>query len=115
MMPNMDPRAMKSMMAKMGIKSEEISATRVTIECDDRQIVIANPQVTRIEMQGVTSFQVTGEISESQNVVQLSVGDDDIALVKEKTGISDDDKVKKALSDANGDIARAILDLTKKD
>ena len=86
MMPNMDPRAMKSMMAKMGIKSEEISAIRVTIECEDRQVVITSPQVTKIEMQGVTSFQVTGDISENQKVIELTVSDDDIALVQEKTG-----------------------------
>ncbi len=115
MMPNMDPRTMKSMMAKMGIKSEEISAIRVTIECDDRQIVIASPQVTRIEMRGITSFQVTGDISENEKAVELSISEDDIKLVQEKTGINDQDRVKKALSDANGDIAKAILDLTRKD
>lgn len=114
MMPNMDPRAMKSMMAKMGIKSEEVSALRVTIDCDDHQIVIQNPQVTRIEMQGVTSFQVTGDISEQPKQAEVEINDDDVKMVQEKTGVADAAAARRALVDANGDIARAILDLTKK-
>ena len=64
MMPNIDPRTMKSMMSKMGIKSEEIEASRVVIETPEKSIVIESPQITRIEMQGTTSFQISGSITE---------------------------------------------------
>ena len=43
MMPNIDPRQMKAMMAKMGIKSTELPATKVTIESEGKSIVITSP------------------------------------------------------------------------
>jgi nascent polypeptide-associated complex subunit alpha len=111
MMPNIDPRTMKNMMAKMGIKSTEIDATRVIIESNSTDIIIDNPQVTKIEMQGVTSFQITGNISEKEKVVEVSISEEDIKLVQEQTGIENREKVVKALHDANGDIAKAIITL----
>jgi nascent polypeptide-associated complex subunit alpha len=113
MMPNMDPRAMKGMLAKMGIKTEELNAIRVTIETVDKTITIANPQITKISAQGSISFQVSGEVTEEAKDVLMEITDDDINLVMENTGITDHEKAKKALLDANGDIATAILALQK--
>jgi nascent polypeptide-associated complex subunit alpha len=123
MMPNIDPRTLKSMMAKMGIKSEEIDAEKVTITCKDVEIVISNPSVTRIEAQGVTSFQIGGEIEEREisqpapsgqaasGDAKVEITDDDIRMVSENTGVSDLERVRKALEDTNGDIAKAIMNL----
>ncbi|MGI0100421.1 MAG: nascent polypeptide-associated complex protein [Candidatus Micrarchaeaceae archaeon] len=113
MMPNMDPRTMKSLMAKMGIKSSEIDAIRVVIETTDKDIIIENPQVTKIEAQGAISFQVVGDITEGAKAQQANVTEDDISLVAEKTGITDRDLIREKLEEDNGDIAKAILDLTK--
>ncbi len=115
MLPGVDPRTMKNMMAKMGIKSTDIKANRVTIECDDIDIVIDNPQVTKIEMQGTTSFQVVGDVSESENDADIEISDDDINMVKEKTGIEDTERIREALEESNGDIAQAILKLSNPD
>lgn len=112
MMPNMDPRAMKNLMAKMGIKSSEINAIRVIIESNDKNIIIENPQITRIEAQGAVSFQISGDISEAAKIAQVNVTDDDIGLVAEKTGITDKELIKEKLIQENGDIAKTILDLT---
>ena len=115
MMPNIDPRTLRNMMAKMGIKSTELQATSVTIECPDRQIVIENPQVTQIEAQGALSFQIAGDVSEKPKEELDSkpeVTDEDIELVSSKTGISDRDRVREALEHNNGDIAATILELT---
>ncbi|MGC8495996.1 MAG: nascent polypeptide-associated complex protein [Candidatus Micrarchaeia archaeon] len=109
MMPNIDPRTMKNLMAKMGMKTAEIDASLVTIETQDSKILINNPQVTRIEMQGVTSFQITGEVTEVQKETSVEITEDDINMVAEKTGISDREKIRKALQDSNGDIAQAII------
>ncbi|MGC8669666.1 MAG: nascent polypeptide-associated complex protein [Candidatus Micrarchaeia archaeon] len=109
MMPNLDPRTMKNLMAKMGIKTSEIEATRVIIESNDKNIIISNPQVTEIEAQGIRSFQISGEITESEVSNQLSISDDDINIVSEKTGITDKEHIKKALQQTNGNIAEAIL------
>ncbi len=115
MIPNMDPRTMKNLMAKMGIKSSEISAERVIIEAGDKKIVIENPQITKIEAQGVVSFQISGDITESENAPQINVTDEDIDIVSEKTGIKDRELIKNKLTEEKGDIAKVILDLTSDD
>jgi len=114
MMPNIDPRTMKNMMAKMGIKSSEIDADRVVIETSSMNIIITNPQVTRIEAQGTVSFQISGEISEAAKGgdAKVEVTDEDIDLVAQQTGISDKALIKEKLLEENGDIAKAIIDLT---
>ena len=114
MMPNIDPRALKDMMAKMGIKTSDINAQSVTIHCADKDIVITNPQVTRIEAQGSVSFQVVGNVQEKMPLATTEITDDDIKFVIEKTGVNDPDKVRMALRASNGDIAAAILALTEK-
>jgi nascent polypeptide-associated complex subunit alpha len=112
MMPNMDPRALKSMMAKMGIKSTEIDAQKVTIETGSTKIVITEPQVTKIEAQGTVSFQVSGNITEAEKDMEVTITQEDIDLVSERTGITDKALIKEKLLEDNGDIAKAILDLT---
>lgn len=113
MMPNMDPRTMRNLMAKMGIKSYEVDAERVIIEASDKNIVIENPQVTRIEAQGTVSFQISGNITEVEKNVEVTVTDEDVELVSQKTGISDTELIRKKLLEENGDIAKTILDLTE--
>lgn len=113
MMPNMDPRTMKNLMAKMGIKSSEINALRVIIEGTDKNIIIENPQVTKIEAQGTISFQVAGDVSESVKEIEVQVTEDDINMVAEKTGITDRELIKSKLIEENGDIAKTILDLSE--
>ena len=111
MMPNMDPRAMKSMLAKMGIKTEDIDAAKVVIESNDKTIVIENPQITKISAQGNVSFQITGSIKEEMKSISIEITEDDIKLVMQSSGVNDEKKAKEALERNNGDIAAAILDL----
>ena len=113
MMPNMDPRTMRNLMAKMGIKSSEIDAQRVVIESGDVNIVIENPQVTRIEAQGAVSFQVSGDVTETAKDVKVEITEEDISMVSEKTGISDRELIRSKLEEDGGDIAKAIIDLTE--
>lgn len=111
MMPNVDPKMLKSMMDRMGIKTSEVPAESVTIHCSNKDIVITSPQVTRIEAQGVVSFQVAGRIDENSPISAVEITDDDINTVMEQSGVSDREKAKRALQDSNGDIAEAILSL----
>lgn len=113
MMPNMDPRAMKNMLAKMGIRTQEVDALRVVIECGDKDIVVDSPQVTRIEAQGTVSFQVAGSVSETpKTIARPEITEEDIKLVMEKSGVKDEEEARAALEGAGGDIAEAILNLT---
>ncbi len=109
-MPNIDPRQLKSMMEKMGIKSSEIDAKMVIIECDDKRIEIREPQVTRIEAQGSVSFQISGDVSESMIETKVEITEDDIKTVMDSTG-KDKNSAMAALEESNGDIAAAIISL----
>lgn len=106
MFPNIDPKKMQAVMRQMGISQDEISAKRVLIEKEDGgKIIIGNPSVTKIKMQGQESFQITGKISDEDS------SQDDIKVVMEKTGASKE-QAKKALEDT-GDLAEAILKLSE--
>ena len=103
----MDPKKMQSLMRQMGIKSEEIAATKVTIETGSGQtLVIENPQVTQITMQGQKSFQIAGDVRTEEKPLA-----DDVKLVMEKAGCSEE-QARQALEKSDGDIAEAILSLS---
>jgi nascent polypeptide-associated complex subunit alpha len=104
-MGGLDPKKMKGMMDKLGVKTTEINADEVIIK-GQKNYVIKNPQVTVIDFQGNKSFQIAGEIHEEEK----GISEDDIKLVMEKTG-SDREKAKAALENTKGDIAQAIIDL----
>lgn len=99
---------MQAMMKKMGIAQEEIDASRVVIECEDKNIVIENPSVVLVKMQGNETFQINGEVSEEE---KTSFNEDDVKIVMEKTGKSKEEVVE-ALEKAEGDIAQAIVELS---
>jgi len=106
-MGGMNPKQMQKIMQQMGIKSEEVKAKRVVIEGEEGNIVISEPQVIAIEMQGQKSFQVTGKIEEKKGP-----SEEDVRLVAGQTGASAE-KARKALEESGGDIAEAILKLKK--
>ena len=95
------------MRKQLGINQEEIPASRVIIETPERNIVIENPSVQRVEMQGQSSFQISGEISESE---KQEFNEEDISLIAGKTGKSKEE-AREALEETK-DIAEAILKLS---
>ena len=102
----MDPKKMQAMMRQMGIRSEEIEAVKVTIETPSGSaIIIEEPQVTKITMQGQSSFQIAGSIH-----VEEKSAADDVKMVMEQTGCSEE-AAKAALEKSGGDIAQAIISL----
>lgn len=107
MLPNMDPKQMARMMKQMGIESREIDANKVVIETDSEIIEITSPQVVQIEMQGQKSFQISGNAE-----TKAKVGEGDLKIVMEQVNCSREE-AEKALKEANGDIAEAILKLQK--
>lgn len=99
---------MQAVMKQMGMSQDQIPASRVTIEKpDDTKIVIDNPSVTKIKMQGQESFQISGEAREEGGTSEA-----DIKTVMEKTG-SSEEQAKKALENSAGDLAEAILKLSE--
>jgi len=110
MFPGVDPRQMQGMLKKMGITQEEISAERVIIEkSDGNRIIIENPTITKIKMQGEENFQISGNISEESQKVKIS--ENDIQTIVEKTGCSE--KKAHETLEKRGDLAESILELSK--
>ncbi len=107
----MNPKQMEGMMKQMGIKSKPIDAKEVIIKTGEGELVISNPQVTEITMQGVKTFQIMGDVSERAGGPAKAYTEDDIKLVMEKTGCSKE-KVEGALEKSGGDIAAAIVELS---
>ena len=108
MFGGIDPKKMAAMMKQMGIKQEEIPAERVIIEGSDKKIIIENPNVQKIVMQGQESWQITGTAREEN--VEEGITADDVKMVMEKTGASE--KEARAALEETGDIAEAIVKLS---
>jgi len=102
---NLDPKKMNAMMKQMGIQQEEIDASRVIIEKSDGKIIIENPSVVKIKMQGQENFQISGEAKEEKGF-----SEEDIKTVMEKTG-APRKKAEETL-EKTGDLADAILELS---
>jgi len=108
MFGGMNPAKMQGMMKKMGISQSQLPVNRVTFEMEDKNLVINNPNVIKIMMQGQESYQVTGTAEEEETE---TFSEDDIKMVMDKTGKSEEE-VTEALTEAEGDIAEAIMKLS---
>ena len=109
-MLNIDPKKMNAMMKQMGISQQELDAKRVIIECSDKNIIITNPSVTKVKMQGNTSFQIAGDVSE-ETIEEENNTEKDIETIIEKTNCTKKE-AEEALEKANGDLTEAILSLS---
>ena len=92
-------------MKQMGINSEEISAKSVTIETENEKLIVEDPQVVKITMQGQVSFQISGKVRKEE-----TLSSEDVRMVAEQAGVSEDE-ARNALKGSNGDIAEAIMKL----
>ena len=110
-MQGINPRMMKQAMKRMGIKQEEVDdATQVIIKCPDREIIIDSPSVAKVNMMGQETFQISGDISEKETDTTPEISEDDINTVIEQAKVSEAE-AKKALEEAEGDLAKAIMTL----
>ncbi|MBI4983174.1 nascent polypeptide-associated complex protein [Candidatus Woesearchaeota archaeon] len=110
MFPGVNPRQMQQMMRKMGIQQVEIPATKVSIQCADREIIINNPQVTKVNLMGQETFQIVGEVEEKKLSATPEIFEEDIKMVMEQAQVGRTE-AERAIKEANGDLAEAILKL----
>jgi len=110
MMPNMNSRQMKKLMKKAGIKTKELPVNEIIFTFDDKKWEFTDPQVTEIDMMGQKTFQVVGTFVERE----IGIPEEDIKMVAEKANVSEEE-ARKTLKDSGGDIAEAILNLSKGD
>lgn len=103
-----NPKQLEKMARKMGMQMTEIPAEEVVIKTHEKDIVIKDPHISKVNMMGQETFQITGEVSERE---KEKFSEKDIRMIMEKTG-SDEEEAEEALHETN-DIAEAILRLKK--
>jgi len=108
---NMNSRQMKQAMKKMGIHQDQIEAEQVIIRLPDRDIIITNPEVSKVNMMGQETYQVVGEAQEVERDLQIDISNEDIETVVDQTNVSRED-AKQAIEESNGDLAAAIMKLS---
>jgi nascent polypeptide-associated complex subunit alpha len=100
------------MMQKMGMKVDELpGVSQVIIRTTSKDIVIEEPNVTLVTVQGQAMYQIAGgQVSEAvpQAPIQNAPPESDVQLVAQQTGKSLEE-AGKALAEAGGDLAKAIL------
>ena len=96
-------------MKSLGMKQEEIEASEVIIKCPDKELVIRNPSVQKVNMMGQESLQISGDIEEKSIE---SFSEEDIKMVSEQTECSEEE-ARESLEKNEGDIAKSILELKK--
>lgn len=103
-----NPKQMERMMKQMGMNMSHIDAQEVVIKTHDKEIVISNPEVSKINVMGQETFQITGEISERP---KEGISDEDAEMVAEQAGVSLGEA--KEMLEKTKDIAEAIVKLKK--
>jgi nascent polypeptide-associated complex subunit alpha len=114
----MNSREQKRMMQRMGMNMDSVpDVQQVIIKTADKDIVIDEPEVAILQVQGQKMYQVIGgQVSEqapSQRHAaaaseQPMFSQEDVQLVADQTGKSQE-KAKEALEECGGDLAKAIL------
>ena len=105
------------MMQKMGMDTKSLDDVHdVTIRTSDRKIIIEEPSVMSIAMQGQNMYQVTGGTIREETItseIKVTIPEEDVKMVAEQANVSMDE-AKKALEGSGGDLAEAIVSLKKK-
>ena len=114
----MNPREQKRMMQRMGMNMDSVpDVQQVIIRTANKDIVIDEPEVAILQVQGQKMYQVIGgQVSEQAPSARTVAGtsakpvfsEEDVQLVADQTGKSLE-KAKEALIEADGDLAKAIL------
>jgi len=126
-------RQMRRRMQQQGIEMDQIDATRVIIECQDKTLVIDQPEVILMKQMGQEMYQIIGDAEEyssgeftieegvdaksleptEEGVSKLVITENDIMLVAAQAKV-DKEEANAALIDSDGDIAKAIIYLKNK-
>ncbi len=108
-----NPREANRMMQRMGMQVQQLDdVTRVIMETPNKRIVIENPEVATVTVQGQTIYQVGGgSVKEEAAGGQASA--DDAKLVASQAGVSQQEAAE-ALRQSGGDLAHAIVLLKQK-
>ncbi len=109
----MSPRQARRMMERMGLSMGGMpDVNEVIIRTNTKEIVLEEPEVAVLDMQGQKIFQVTGgKVTERELETpekKITIPDEDVRLVADQTGKSVEE-AQRALEETEGDLAKAIL------
>jgi len=108
-----NPKKMKQMMKQLGMEMQPIEdVRRIEITTGKGTYVFDQADVVSMTMQGVTTYQVTGEPRFEEGAPVIP--EEDVQLVMDQTQ-APEDKVRRTLTETKGDIAEAILRLSTHD
>jgi nascent polypeptide-associated complex subunit alpha len=113
MQRRVNPREARRMMQRMGMSMDAVQdVEQVVIKTASKEIVIEQPEVAILQMQGQKIFQVAGgkvteKIPECA-APKLALSEEDVKLVADQTGKSVEE-ARAALEECEGDLAKAIL------
>lgn len=86
---------------------------QVIFKTSTKEIIVENPEVAVMEMQGQKIFQVIGErIVEKAVEKALKIPEEDVQLVATQANVSPE-QARAALEQTKGDLAQAILLLSQ--
>ena len=105
---------------KMGVKVEHLeNVDEVIIRLGNKRVVLENPEVMVLELASQKMFYIVPKVvreeivGEEVGISTTAIKEEDIRFVAEFTGVSYE-AAKEALTEAGGDIARAIEILQSK-
>jgi len=113
-MRRVNPREAKRMMQRMGMSMGAMpDVEQVIFKTSTKEIIVENPDVAVMEMQGQKIFQVTGErIVEKPVERAVKIPEEDVQLVATQANVTPE-QAKAALEQTKGDLAQAILLLSQ--
>jgi nascent polypeptide-associated complex subunit alpha len=98
-------------MKKLGMQVEQIEdVISIIIKTPKGNYIFDAAEVTAMTMQGATTYQIIGEPRFEE--VAPDIPKEDIAMVAAQTNVADE-KAKEALVTTKGDIAEAIMLLSR--
>jgi len=102
---------MKAMMKKLGMQVEQIEdVISIVIKTPKGNYIFDAAEVTAMTMQGTTTYQIIGEPRFEEAAPDIPK--EDIAMVAAQANVSEE-KAKDALVTTKGDIAEAIMLLSR--
>jgi nascent polypeptide-associated complex subunit alpha len=105
----MNPAQMQKMLKQFGIKSEELKTKKVLIELEDgKTIVVENPNVSLMRVQGQKIYSVMGGTEKESSGKEMGFKEEDIKMVMRQAEATEEEAIK-ALKESSGDIAEAIV------
>lgn len=116
----LNPKLLNQQMKQLGISLEELSdVEQVVIRTADYELVFEDAAVTVMDTQGSKMYQITGTPikrpraeAETEAAPELSISEEDVAIVMEKAGCSEEE-ARATLTETNGDLAEAIFRLAE--